>query len=350
MPLADAIDRYAWQEEFAEVTNRLAQTFPDEYAGARIVGDGLSTWIGFRAEVPALAADLVDSLPKPVELVRGRGFTQDELIAALEQSYYKVYRWPDIANAAGTVDIETGVITIEAEPSTELGFVQREQLRAALTQAPGPNPAITLRLIVVDELPAYETEGHMRGGAYFSPSQSRSAPGRCTTGFSVRTSTNSARGVATAGHCAQSVVRRHYQNHGSSSWSSYGREAWHVGTHGDVGWYGRHANPLPQFFSSWNGIRLVTANRAASEGQRLWVFGTTSGQRSAIVDATGNCIAGMCNLVAMDRDVTAGGDSGGPWFTGNTAVGIHSGVYASRSHFTPTFTLSSRHGLVVLRA
>jgi hypothetical protein len=350
--LAEAIDRYAWQDEFLVVIEQLAAGFPDDYAGARILDDGLAAWIAFRGEVPDLAVDLVGGLPKPVALVGDRGFGEQELLDALEAAHYGVHQRPEVTFAASSFDLETGMISIDAEPAGELGSIEKEQLRQSLQPAPGPNPAITYQVQMVDDLPDYQFEGHMRGGAYLAPEQSRSRsiPGQCTTGFSVRTNSDSARGVATAGHCAASVVRRYYQNHGSTSWSSYGRQNWHVGSRGDVGWYGPHANPLPHFYSGWGAIRLVYANRATAEGKRLWVFGTTSGQRSAIVRKLGNCVGSICRLVATDRSVTQGGDSGGPWYSGNTAIGIHSGTYGGLSQFTPTWGLSTYHGLIVLRA
>lgn len=36
-----------------------------------------------------------------------------------------------------------------------------------------------------------------------------------------------------------------------------------------------------------------------------------------------------CRLVRTDSDISDGGDSGGPWYYGNTAYGIHWGVFGT---------------------
>jgi streptogrisin C len=43
------------------------------------------------------------------------------------------------------------------------------------------------------------------------------------------------------------------------------------------------------------------------------------------VRKVGVCDGNVCNLVQMATHLTAGGDSGGPWFSGNTAYGVHRG-------------------------
>ncbi|MGI5146764.1 hypothetical protein ACQEVC_10325 [Plantactinospora sp. CA-294935] len=59
-------------------------------------------------------------------------------------------------------------------------------------------------------------------------------------------------------------------------------------------------------------------------------WGRTSGYRCSHVADTDTCrtLSGhrYCGLDVTDDDVSAGGDSGGPWFFGNTARGGHSGA------------------------
>lgn len=58
------------------------------------------------------------------------------------------------------------------------------------------------------------------------------------------------------------------------------------------------------------------------------------------------------NVVAVDQHVTAPGDSGGPWYYGNAAEGVHLGSYkyynAIRSIFTTVTRIQQFTNLRVL--
>ncbi|MEI3614887.1 hypothetical protein [Pseudogracilibacillus sp. SO30301A] len=56
-------------------------------------------------------------------------------------------------------------------------------------------------------------------------------------------------------------------------------------------------------------------------------------------------------MTAVSRHITSGGDSGGPWFYGGTAYGIHSGYQTisnvKRSQFTPAVNMQNTVGMRV---
>lgn len=62
-----------------------------------------------------------------------------------------------------------------------------------------------------------------------------------------------------------------------------------------------------------------------SSNQKLCKYGRTSGLTCDTVHDRTTCRDAYCNLIAMDHRYAAGGDSGGPWFWGGTAYGVHSG-------------------------
>src|SRR5690606_4361895 len=214
------------------------------------------------------------------------------------------------------------------------------------------NSGFIVHITPVEELDDVRLE-NTRGGSYLNATQSTTTGNRCTTGFTMHDVTNSnRRGVSTAGHCASDTPQRWYRNHNSSSWSAHVRQEWHVGQYGDIGWYGSN-NSLPQFYASWGGVRNVTGSARPVVGQRLWFFGTgnaSTGQQTATVAANGNCASNRCNLTAMDSNVTVPGDSGGPWFSGNTAYRVHCCTVGSLSNFTPVYVFSNLWGMVVTRA
>ncbi|MCI0677761.1 MAG: hypothetical protein L0Z63_01770 [Actinobacteria bacterium] len=63
IPMDEAIERYGWQEGFAEVASQLRTAHPESFAGAALLEEG--AWIAFKDEVPEEATDLVEALPKP---------------------------------------------------------------------------------------------------------------------------------------------------------------------------------------------------------------------------------------------------------------------------------------------
>ena len=53
------------------------------------------------------------------------------------------------------------------------------------------------------------------------------------------------------------------------------------------------------------------------------------------------CASGVCGLVWTDRSVTIPGDSGGPWYYGGYALGIHRGWLEEKQYWN---SLSTRKG------
>ena len=153
IPLDEAIARYGWQTCFGEVTSYLSETYSDQYAGAAIVEDGRRAWIAFKGEVPDEVPDLIEAIPVPVELVGGRGFSEVELNEILQSVYADIASDEEVAASNGSYDIETGVITIHAQPAQTLTDPdQREQLRERLLPDQPANTAIAVEVIVVEEL------------------------------------------------------------------------------------------------------------------------------------------------------------------------------------------------------
>lgn len=157
----EAIFRWGWQEQFSDLLSEVTSRYPEQYTGGAITADGCGAWIGFTGPVPPAAAGLVADLPVPVELVADRGFAEAELADLVPEVYYPVYEHPEVANAMGSPDHETGVITIHAQPRGSTTQAERDRVCAAL-QPPAPaNPAIMVRVILVENLDTWpETRSH----------------------------------------------------------------------------------------------------------------------------------------------------------------------------------------------
>jgi hypothetical protein len=155
----EAMARYGWQGCFGEVTSYLSGVYSDQYAGAAIVQDGRGAWIAFKADIPEEAHGLVEAIPVPVELVGSRGFSEAELNETLVSVYPDISNHEDVVAASGSYDIETGVITIHAQPLASLtDSDQRERLRETLQPDQPVNTAISIEVVVVDELGGRDDE------------------------------------------------------------------------------------------------------------------------------------------------------------------------------------------------
>ncbi len=161
----------------------------------------------------------------------------------------------------------------------------------------------------------------------------------CTSGFSAVRNGN--QGLITAGHCPNSL-----------SYSTYS----------DVIAYGAHAVPVaggsidmqfqrvkgvhtatPKFQAAVGDVRTVTAYGSPPQGTSICKYGFASGPGCSTIYDTLICQTDSgytaCGMSAVVSGITTGGDSGGPWFYGNTAKGTHSGTFyydfENRSFLTP---------------
>src|SRR3954466_11368780 len=103
---------------------------------------------------------------------------------------------------------------------------------------------------------------------------------------------------------------------------------------------------VDDFHYNWSVTRDVAAIANPVSGQTLCKFGQTFGAGCADVQDLSACATvtsaegtyTACLLVRTDNDISDPGDSGGPWYWGTTAYGIHWGtfdtVFGDRSAFS----------------
>ena len=58
--LQDAIERYAWNDNFALAVAKIREASPEAFAGAEIIDAG-HAWVAFAGRVPELALDMIDT-------------------------------------------------------------------------------------------------------------------------------------------------------------------------------------------------------------------------------------------------------------------------------------------------
>lgn len=366
-PLALTLDRYLWQEEFARIATALEETHPEIYAGAAIVRDGEAAWLAFKHEVPVSVEALLHDLPVPVKLVGGRGFSVVELRDAVVMLHEAVVEHPDVEAASTAPNYESGAVTSYVQPHNSLTIADRvtlqDQIRAGISQILPEDSSVRFEVAIAPGEVWASPETHTRGGAQLLHLTNPDL--HCTTGFVVR-HTDGRQGVATAGHCANpnwspNALTRTYRNPSGGNATSLTRNAWHMGSLGDVAWYGNH-NSGRTFYSSASAVRTVSSVAGPQLGQSLCHMGratggpgtANTGPKCTTVVQLDMCqslpsFPTVCRLARMNGHITADTDSGGPWFANNTAVGIHFGRcgLSETSCFTPANGLLAPIGVMV---
>lgn len=112
------------------------------------------------------------------------------------------------------------------------------------------------------------------------------------------------------------------------------------------------------FQSSRGGFTSVRGYRNARIGDYVCRFGDKTGRHCSTVIDTGRCAQGACGLTWTSGSTTDGGDSGGPVYSGTSAMGIDFGWLDEKEQwydiatrkgelFTPIATVMSKTNTVL---
>jgi streptogrisin C len=178
------------------------------------------------------------------------------------------------------------------------------------------------------------------GLALYNPAYNPPPPERrhwCTSGFAVRTQTGN-EGITTAAHCSDDgvVLKR-----GGTTLPLITKRQ---GTFYDVEWRTTPGFEDKALFYTGVGTRQVNSLKGrgvTNVGDYMCKYGQTTGYECGNVLDTSydpnypNGIDYYASFILVYKAKGAGrlsdgGDSGGPWFIGNSAAGIHSGGFDSQ--------------------
>ena len=334
--LDKAIEKYAWQGPLAYLVNEIRQDYPDDFAGARIEED-LTAWVAFSGTTPAGAASSIRAFPRAVQIIENRGFTEAGLNRRLTAVHDSMMANDKVEDAVSTYDLATGRLEVTAAIEDSVDTPAQKKALLDLLRAELPIGSVAnvgtsdVDLNIVSDITGGD-ESDIRGGTHLRT---------CTAGFVLENS-NGERNIATAGHCSNNQTLRDGNIRITLTF-----EDEHEGQWGDLQ---RHSAPsrhtlINQIYYANRGHRsqVISSIGTPMEGERLWNYGKSTGYKSEVV------YRGVVHqtvykfLVAMHNHVTQGGDSGGPWFHGSVAQGIHQGkqsvgiwpFHKDRNVFTP---------------
>lgn len=327
-----AIERYAWQSEFAALVDDIRHDYPDDFAGARIEGD-TTGWVAFSGAAPASARSEIDRFPKAITIIENRGFTEADLAERLIAIHHHTMDKSEVDKAISSYDISTGRFEIAVELATPATTPEEKATAIALISADPPSSFA----VVADRID-YEVVDALSGG-YDEDVNGGMHQSSCTAGWVIKN--GSTRNIVTAGHCTNNIDLTDPTldediplggaiEHTSREWGDLQRHSI-PGGHTGVNEY--------RYNSGSNAFSDVTAVGTPAEGQYLTKYGKSSGRTHDHVYRLNVSYPEGDRLVAMEHRRASGGDSGGPWFAGTTAYGVHSGRWfiglAMRDLFTP---------------
>ena len=112
--LLEAIDRYAWNDNFALAVEKIREAVPAAFTGSEIVDAG-HAWVAFTGPAPEAALDIIDTFTSShsgvsVEVRTELGFSEVELQRAIEAVHYAVLGAPEVRDASTSFDSATGQI------------------------------------------------------------------------------------------------------------------------------------------------------------------------------------------------------------------------------------------------
>ncbi|MDX3387305.1 S1 family peptidase [Streptomyces niveiscabiei] len=303
IPLADAIEQYGWQDKFS---------------------------------------DIAESLPAPVELVTNRGFSEADLADAQQVAHANALAQNDVADAISFYDVQEGEVKVQIELNSPAAKATSRLMgvQEAVRQDASDNAGVRVSVEVVKDASLDQQDAYIRGGGYLSVG--------CTAGFNLKEISGDTKRLGTAGHCTTGGGSQTYSNHSTHGGSTSVSNVWtHQGSSGDLGYTSRgNKTSTRTFYQSTNSTRYADdRGTMPAVGTSICKFGRTSGKTCSTVSIRNATVGSLQHMVVMRGGNCRPGDSGGPWYNGGTAYGIHSGVLndgTGRCVFTPAYLFQNR--------
>lgn len=314
--LSEAVRRLRAQEEQGATVSRLREANPDRFAGlwlehqpqfrlvVRLTGDAPAG-----TEFQSVAA----GSPTPVAFVTGAAATESQVLGRIQASLPRFSAvFPGLQGT--DQDVRNGDIVLTVHEKGASGQSVRARSDALTRKVGHP---VRVKLI---STPLRSQD--VRGGANLST---------CTSGFVVANSAGT-RGVTTAAHCGN--TQSYFEFNGTSYPMTFVAERNDADE--DVQWHTTAQTEVPQFYADLTTTpRVLTGRRLRSStavGNTACHRGKTTGYSCGSVESTTyqptySCNGFTCSAtyisVTGPNLACAGGDSGGPWFNGQTAFGLH---------------------------
>lgn len=336
----------AWVNSFSGVVTRLSESYPDDFAASEMDAISRQGWVGFKGEVPADAQEILAEQPG-IEVRSDIGYSMQEMDDYIAELSHEAAKTAGSGGEATAVQVGNDAIIevnvhvredIAGKSFSPLSATDEEDIQRALdeTAPPFEGPELDIRLSVSDE-PLGEDQDHTAGGKINVTVGSNTYI--CTAAFPIKRNGGSEIGVLTAGHCRgpgpwkyNTTPNAFYSPYPNSQSTTTGSS-----TGGDFRWHHSKSMFNGRTYVGKSGQSTIfVAAHLASVGNGMCVYGRTSARTCSTVKAINQAYtiaipdAGeyrtISPLIQLKDGKTLGGDSGGPWYYGTSAYGIHSGL------------------------
>ncbi len=335
--IQQARNRYEASRAVARVSTKVAKRYPDVWVGSQVADEpGDPPVLFIKGHASDAVREIVGSEDIKIVIKDEQPYSYDELIERRDRVHDALLR-AGYDEVATRVNITGGGI-IPAGVRVTKGLTRdRESVLAVVPQGLRSD----VRLTIHEE--SLFGEDHALGGQKMYHTSDPNA--YCTSGFTVREAGTQRTGVVGAGHCVP-------MNRLSSAGHVMYQQGHRYGSNGDIAWWTTNTTEQARFWSDDDTIRLVgwvaefPSDVSVGDTVCLWGRGHDWRPRdcSAKIDDKSISCGSLTNMVLMTKDVGIKGDSGGPWFHGGSAFGVHHGR-CSDSHpqdaYTPTWNLDN---------
>lgn len=296
-----AATRLARSEWAGGVSATLAAQTGEDFGGAWLASDGTTLKVAVTDSDAASAVKAAGAVPV---LVKRSESELDALKTKLDAAA------ADVEGLTGWyVDVPTNKVVLVAQPG------EKSEALAVARRAGVSTAALTVKISDAQPKPLFDVRG---ADPYFINIGGGQA--RCSIGFSVTT------GFVTAGHCGEegtATTGFNNEAQGTVEFSVFPGNA-------DMGFVAVNDDWTPRpVVNDFNGNELpVAGNTEAPVGAAICRSGSTTGTFCGTVLAKNQTVQYPEGTVTglTRTDVCAeGGDSGGPWLSGDQAQGVTSG-------------------------
>jgi streptogrisin C len=337
----NTVDDILIQNALVAVANEVERVFPDEYATASVSRGELT--IGFRDDAPkGLVETIEDVTGISVNIETYLGTSERAINQALSDGFDVVRRLPGVVNASGGYDVHS--LTLEYFVELANGY----SVDGLADRLPAVEPFDVL-ISSVNE--ALGSDDSVQGGGRLEFAGSVELA--CTTGFVIQKGAQ--QGFVTAGHCSDGNLT--YEDWSGQQETAVGsQDVEYISNLGDMQIHLFDSASQDNFYKNdQHVLQDVSTVQTPVNGIDLCRYGSKTGLECDEVYAQGHCkvVQGntVCNLTMMNNDEAEVGDSGGPWFSGGSAYGIHQGsktwYFQSRDVFTRASNFNLAFGGII---
>lgn len=321
----------SWTQRFNFAVDHLRQDLPESFGGALVDPSQSSGRVWFVGEAPSGIERYFADVDN-VTLEGGAAVTEAVIYQAASDTMDTL-----IKSTGGGVPLVTYPVPEQAKIVVEFATANQSEVEKAVANGSRNllDSGITVELSPSDDFSAGDPE--LFHGA-------RPLAGVCTGAFPVKRKGGAELGILTAAHCPGTGSYDGTSNAFNAPYPySISTESGPGG--GDFRWnHSKYGLSGLTFVAGNQAMRTFNSHSTLSVGSGICGYGKNSDYKCNTVAQCGLSnyttvpdngqtyyVGGMCRVTGH---VTVPGDSGGPWFLGTTAYGIHYGTVNGHSAFS----------------